>query len=88
MSRKRAVRRIECEGGCGLWWYHPSPEHRTKPVRWCPRCYRVKRRGLPFTAEPLGRSRLLTVAELKSSPPRHISDVLNSALAGLVKAEG
>jgi hypothetical protein len=63
VTRKRAVRRIECEGGCGLWWYHPTPEHRTKPVRWCPRC-RWKRRLLGRT-EPLGRARLLTVTEMR-----------------------
>jgi hypothetical protein len=62
-TRKRAVRRIECEGGCGLWWFHPSPQHPTKPVRWCPRC-QWKRRLLGRT-EPLGRSRLLTVNELR-----------------------
>jgi hypothetical protein len=62
-TRKRAVRRIECEGGCGLWWFHPSPQHPTKPVRWGPRC-QWKRRLLGRT-EPLGRSRLLTVNELR-----------------------
>jgi len=47
-------RRIECEGGCGAWWYHAS---RGRARRWCPRCYQTHRRlsrmGMADTAPKL-----------------------------------
>lgn len=55
---KWTPRRIECAGGCGLWWYQARVG---RPRRWCGRCYRkhkslvnhgVAQPALPFGVRP------------------------------------
>jgi hypothetical protein len=64
--KPRRKRVIACEGGCGTTWLGGG---RGRPRRWCERCYPKHRKrlrnGYGWPAEPLGRSRLLTVNELR-----------------------
>ncbi len=52
-------RRIECAGGCGLWWYQARVG---RPRRWCDRCYpkhkSLVNHGVGESARPLGWWRL------------------------------
>jgi hypothetical protein len=49
LPKPRPARRIECAGGCGVWWYQGNG----RPRRWCDRCYPKHRRSIRKDCDPV-----------------------------------